>query len=159
MFYDCDITLTIFLHAYDSVNELPSALGTTTSAPATATATVKSPLMSGGEEENTGGLKTDSSKDPVMVTKTEGNNSSVSNPGLKGLLLQVSLTFILVSAYFGMVLTNWASEESNNTLNTGNADTTKGYAAMWIQVSAQWIVLLLYGWSLFAPQVLTGREF
>jgi hypothetical protein len=74
---------------------------------------------------------------------------------LNALLVQVSIVFILVSGYYAMVLTNWATEQNNVSINNSRA----GRAAMWIQAAGAWIAILLYLWSLIAPYVLTNREF
>lgn len=86
-----------------------------------------------------------------------GNAAEVAGePGLMNkLLVQVSIVFILVSGYYAMVLTNWATEQANTSISSPQS----GKAAMWIQAAGQWIAIAFYGWSLIAPNVLTDREF
>ncbi|KAJ1393228.1 serine incorporator/TMS membrane protein, partial [Ochromonadaceae sp. CCMP2298] len=66
-----------------------------------------------------------------------------------------SLVFLLVSGYYAMILTNWATEQQNDS----QADPRNGRAAMWIQAAGQWIAILIYLWSLVAPKVLPDRDF
>jgi len=52
--------------------------------------------------------------------------------------------------YGAMLLTDWGTQ----------ADTNHSSATlMGIKIATQWVCTLLYGWSLIAPKVLTGREF
>jgi cell wall-associated NlpC family hydrolase len=86
-----------------------------------------------------------------------GNAQEVaSEPSLMNqLLLQVSVVFILVSGYYAMVLTNWATEQANASISNPRS----GRAAMWIQAAGQWIAIAMYGWSLIAPRILSDRDF
>jgi hypothetical protein len=86
-----------------------------------------------------------------------GNAHEVaSEPSLMNqLLLQVSVLFILVSGYYAMVLTNWATEQANSSISNPRS----GRAAMWIQAAGQWIAIAMYGWSLIAPRILSDRDF
>jgi hypothetical protein len=74
---------------------------------------------------------------------------------VKALLVQTSLIFFLIAGYYAMVLTNWATLQSSNSI----ASPKTGTEAMWIQAAAQWIAILMYIWSLLAPKILTDREF
>jgi hypothetical protein len=74
---------------------------------------------------------------------------------LKILLMEISLIFLLVSAYYGMVLTNWATIQSNFNIDNPKS----GRAAMWIQAAGQWIALVMYMWTLIAPKLFPDRDF
>lgn len=63
------------------------------------------------------------------------------------------LTFAAASLYVMMCLTNWY--QPNSSLNSMNANA----ASMWIKVISSWVGLVLYGWSLIAPMILTDRDF
>lgn len=91
------------------------------------------------------------------ATAGAGENGP-SYAGLNTLLVQVAVVFLLNAAYFGMVLTDWATLENGNQSSTGGG-TRQGETAMWLQATAQWIALGLYAWSLFAPAVFAEREF
>ena len=56
-------------------------------------------------------------------------------PGLRILLANVIVIFILATCYYAMVLTNWGTEQADFEL--GNA--RQGSEAMWLQASAQWV--------------------
>lgn len=74
---------------------------------------------------------------------------------VNSLLVQVSVVFLLVSGYYAMVLTNWATIQAG----AGIENPRTGRAAMWIQAAGQWISILMYLWSLVAPKILTNRDF
>ena len=71
------------------------------------------------------------------------------------MFIEVSAVFILVTCYFAMVLTNWATVQSRYGLSTANS----GTAAMWLQASGQWVALAMYAWSLIAPKLFPDRDF
>ena len=71
------------------------------------------------------------------------------------MFIEVSAVFILVTCYFAMVLTNWATVQSRYGLATANS----GTAAMWLQASGQWVALSMYAWSLIAPKLFLDRDF
>lgn len=70
-------------------------------------------------------------------------------PSLRVIFQEVSVVFILISAYYCMVLTNWATLQSSSSIS----DPLYGDVALWLQASAQWIAILLYIWTLFAPKI------
>uniref|UniRef100_A0A182PZQ6 Serine incorporator n=1 Tax=Anopheles farauti TaxID=69004 RepID=A0A182PZQ6_9DIPT len=63
------------------------------------------------------------------------------------------IVFITATLYVMMTLTNWY--QPNSSLDTLNANA----ASMWVKVVSSWMCVLLYGWTLVAPMVLTDREF
>lgn len=69
--------------------------------------------------------------------------------------LELTLVFLLISSYFAMVLTNWATYQEHS----DSPDTKAGRAAMWMQVVGQWVAFALYNWSLFAPAIFPDRDF
>lgn len=74
---------------------------------------------------------------------------------LKTLLLQISVVFMLVSGYYAMILTNWATVQSSTSIDQPRT----GEAAMWIQAAGEWIAIGFYIWSLIAPGLFPDREF
>lgn len=88
---------------------------------------------------------------------SDGDNDRESQvyavPGLRILLANVLIIFILASCYYAMVLTNWSTLQSNFQL--GNA--RQGTEAMWLQASAQWICFLMYIWAQTAPLLFPDR--
>ncbi|CAM9092675.1 unnamed protein product, partial [Ectocarpus fasciculatus] len=69
--------------------------------------------------------------------------------------IELTIVFILISAYFAMVLTNWATFQEHS----DSPDPRAGRAAMWMQVAGQWVAFLLYNWSMFAPALFPNRDF
>lgn len=88
----------------------------------------------------------------ISPTSAAANPYAIS--GLKSLFAQVSLVFLLISGYYAMVLTNWATQE-----NADGNNSTSGKEAMWIQAAGQWIAFLFYLWSLLAPSLFPDRDF
>jgi serine incorporator 1/3 len=76
-------------------------------------------------------------------------------PSLRVIFQEVSVVFILISAYYCMVLTNWATLQSSSSIS----DPRYGDIALWLQASAQWIAILFYIWTLFAPKFFPDRDF
>lgn len=60
---------------------------------------------------------------------------------------------LCASMYLAMLLTDWG------TFTGGSASFTSGQASMWVKISAQWLTIILFIWTLIAPAVLQGREF
>ena len=92
----------------------------------------------------------DSSEDDVDAVSQGCTND------IKKLLIEVSIIFLLISCYFAMVVTNWATEQR------ANGDTSapnQGKVAMWLQTSAIMIAISLYIWSLIAPIIFPDRDF
>lgn len=61
--------------------------------------------------------------------------------------------FMLASLYIMMTLTHWYKPESEDPTKVVNEP------SMWIKISSSWVCILLYGWTLIAPIVLSGRDF
>uniref|UniRef100_UPI00398EAEE2 serine incorporator 1 n=1 Tax=Pristiophorus japonicus TaxID=55135 RepID=UPI00398EAEE2 len=59
----------------------------------------------------------------------------------------------LASLYIMMTLTNWYSPDSSYEMMTSK------WPSVWVKISSSWICIMLYGWTLVAPLVLTTREF
>lgn len=87
----------------------------------------------------------------AQPSRFAGYNNATLNP----LLVQVSGVFLLVSGYYAMVLTNWATEQSNSDIESPRT----GTAIMWIQAAGIWIAIVIYIWSLFAPTLFPSRDF
>ncbi|XP_078068866.1 serine incorporator 1 [Mustelus asterias] len=59
----------------------------------------------------------------------------------------------LASLYIMMTLTNWYSPDSSYETMTSK------WPSVWVKISSSWICIMLYGWTLIAPLVLTTRDF
>jgi len=92
----------------------------------------------------------------INLSILEGDEISEKDEQLyKNALTESSLVFILVSSFYAMVLTNWDTLQQNSTYENPKT----GYAAMWIQATAQWIAIVFYFWSLIAPKLFPDRDF
>lgn len=76
---------------------------------------------------------------------------------VKPLLIEVSAVYLLISAYFAMILTNWGTDSVGK--GSSHSDDRLGTVTMWLQAAAQWVVVLLYVFSLFVPRLFPDREF
>ena len=83
------------------------------------------------------------------------SGAQMSSPQLRSLLQEISVIFILISCYYAMVLTNWATLQANFSM----ASAKTGEAAMWLQASSIWVAALFYVWRLVAPKLFPDREF
>lgn len=63
------------------------------------------------------------------------------------------LIMLTASMYLGMLLTNWGSGSGGSSL------ALVGNASMYVKFASLLVVLLLYGWTLIAPLVLSKRVF
>jgi len=61
----------------------------------------------------------------------------------------------LVSCWVAMALTGWGSIESGG--DAANPDV--GKVSMWMIITSQWIILVLYLWTLVAPRLFPDRDF
>ena len=62
--------------------------------------------------------------------------------------------FALASVYLSMVVTHWGTKNHSSAWSTDKGTTSK-----WVNLSASWVTLLIYSWTLFAPKILPDREF
>jgi len=89
------------------------------------------------------------------VSSDPDSPQDYNKPGLQALFVESTIVFILISCYYGMVLTNWATLQNSDSINNPKT----GTASFWLQASAQWICLLLYVWALLAPKIFPDRDF
>lgn len=68
---------------------------------------------------------------------------------------KLNLVLALMSTWFPMVLTSWGAVNENGSA----ANTTVGEVSMYMIISAQWVALLLYSWTLLAPRLFPDRDF
>lgn len=64
------------------------------------------------------------------------------------------LIMMLGGLYLAMLLTNWGEPTASA---TGNPELSQ--ASMWVRIVSQWLIWLLYIWSLIAPSCCPGRDF
>lgn len=69
------------------------------------------------------------------------------------------MMMVLVSLYFAMLITDWSTQPMDEAPHT-HEDWNHSLAVFWIKISAQWVCLLMYGWTLLAPYLLRDcRDF
>lgn len=65
------------------------------------------------------------------------------------------LIMALGGLYLAMAITNWGS--SNATTPSANPELSD--ASMWVRIASQWLLHVLYVWTLLAPTCCPGRDF
>ncbi len=112
-----------------------------------------------GDVENKSGAVSTTDVNPTepapAAVSTDGASSPYSVDGMKWLFVQVSIVFLLISGYFAMILTNWATLQTSTSISNPKT----GSVAMWIQAAGQWIAIAIYLWSLVAPKLFPDRDF
>jgi serine incorporator 1/3 len=68
------------------------------------------------------------------------------------LVLQI---FFLASAYISMTFIGWDLEG----ITPGEFVLDRGWVSVWVKMVSQWLVAILYTWSLIAPAILRDRQF
>ena len=68
------------------------------------------------------------------------------------------LMMVVVSLYMAMLLSDWSIQPTN--LPENLPEFNRNLESFWIKVSAQWVCLLMYAWTLLAPYLLRDvRDF
>jgi len=83
----------------------------------------------------------------------EASSRHVPNTFSNNWMLNFALT--IITCWFSMVLTGFGSTHANNPVE--NSQTSE--VTMWIIMGSQWSALLLYTWTLIAPQIFPDRDF
>lgn len=64
------------------------------------------------------------------------------------------IVFAMASMYVSMLITNWNSVSGKE----DNIFIGQSSAAVWVKIVSGWVCIVLYGWTLVGPLVLTDRE-
>ena len=75
-------------------------------------------------------------------------NLSAADRAEASLIWVFHLFLALAGAYMAMVITNWGNPDG---VPDAKTDATAGRESMWLKIIAQWLTMLLYMWSLWAP--------
>lgn len=70
------------------------------------------------------------------------------------------LTMMFGGLYLAMLLTNWgdpATTDPKGEPTNGNPELS--LASMWVRIVTQWLVYLIFGWTLIAPACCPNRDF
>lgn len=101
------------------------------------------------------GSNTDEESPATEIAAAE--STSESNDGGKPASVTWKLNLILsvISCFYAMSLTGWGSINSG-----GNAaNPSAGSVSMWMIIASQWLVMVLYLWTLVAPRLFPDRDF
>jgi len=83
--------------------------------------------------------------------KTAGDAHN--NPTMRKMNRCFHLTMTMGSFYVTMIMTNWGDDGTSDTRWYGEPANT------WLIALAEWFVMLIYVWVLFAPKILQDRQF
>lgn len=87
-------------------------------------------------------------------SKTQDETSSSSNQPSAS-TWKINIVLFFVSCWYSMALTGWGSIQGGG--NMANPDVHN--VSMWMIVTSQWIMYVLYLWSLVAPKLFPDRDF
>ncbi|CBJ27137.1 conserved unknown protein [Ectocarpus siliculosus] len=82
-----------------------------------------------------------------------GTPSAAQSDG--GLGWRFNVVMVLISMFFGMMLTNWGDINEDGE----SSDPKNGWTAMWLTTTGQWVCYIIYAWTLVAPLVFPDRDF
>ena len=68
---------------------------------------------------------------------------------------KMNIILAAICCWFAMVLTSWGSVIASGTV----ANPSAGHVSMWMVITSQWLILLLYLWTLVAPAIFPDRDF
>ncbi|CAN0319945.1 unnamed protein product [Pylaiella littoralis] len=72
-----------------------------------------------------------------------------------GLGWRFNVVMVLISMFYGMMLTNWGDINTDGE----SSDPKNGWTAMWLTTTGQWVCFIIYAWTLVAPLVFPDRDF
>mmetsp|Transcript_11139 Transcript_11139/g.18465 ORF Transcript_11139/g.18465 Transcript_11139/m.18465 type:complete len:466 (-) Transcript_11139:77-1474(-) len=96
---------------------------------------------------------TEEDSTPAATASPSGDDADTELP--TPVSWKLNLILALVSCFIAVSLTGWGSIEAGG--NAANPDVSR--VSMWMIVVSQWIVYILYAWSLAAPRLFPGRDF
>jgi len=85
---------------------------------------------------------------------TEGAGEDDSAGGLSN-SWKLNAILAVVSCWFAMTMTSWGSISSGG----NDVNPNVGRVSMWMIISAQWLYLALYLWTIIAPRLFPDRDF
>mmetsp|Transcript_33257 Transcript_33257/g.48880 ORF Transcript_33257/g.48880 Transcript_33257/m.48880 type:complete len:485 (+) Transcript_33257:113-1567(+) len=85
----------------------------------------------------------------------EGNRTNEADASSSVASWKLNLILVLVSCFFAMSLTGWGAIGAGG--NAANPEVSK--VSMWMIIASQWLMMLLYMWTVVAPRLLPDRDF
>jgi hypothetical protein len=64
------------------------------------------------------------------------------------------MLMVLSALYYSMLLTNWMNPAQ---FTDEKSKTSSGMLAYWLKIVAQWLTMLIFVFSIFAPAIFPGR--
>lgn len=112
----------------------------------------------------------DEDREPLLTNSNYGNNDDDEDDEYGGVeddekdSVQYSysffhIIFMLAAMYICMLVTNWKQVKQDNDDSGGVVVIGRSMWAVWVKIVSSWVAVLLYGWSLIAPLILTDRIF
>jgi len=99
------------------------------------------------EEDNNYGSTSSGNNTPSHTTSTA---TAVSSAGWK-----INAVLLLVTCWISMSLTGWSSVVGGGDL----ANPSVHNVSMWMIIASQWVMMLMYLWTLVAPRLFPDRDF
>lgn len=112
----------------------------------------------GGREENennSGGVAIAESSAPNHYGTMEERGTQSELPVTFSTSWKMNIILAAICCWFAMVLTSWGSIISNGSV----ANPSAGEVSMWMVITSQWLIFLLYLWTLVAPRLFPDRDF
>jgi len=95
----------------------------------------------------------------VIPQRTEGITTTTNDKASFANSYQINIILLLVACWYAVTLTDWGRISSTDQYVLTAANPSVGTVSMWIIIVSQWIMFLLYIWSLIAPRVFPYRDF
>jgi serine incorporator 1/3 len=154
-----------------STSKSTEATATTTTTDAASASATTTPYQSAPEDSQGGGKKVTgvvvSSNADDEETGRIGNCGAAheddddenhplnSDPGTLSNSWRLNAILAFICCWTAVVLTEWGSVKGSGDV----ANPQTGNVAMWMVVASQWVVLVLYVWTLVAPRLFPNRDF
>ena len=114
------------------------------------------------EEKPADGTSSDERKVQGIVTSNDEATKDEAEPAAaassekpRPMSWKINFALAMISCWISMALTGWGSIEAAG--NAANPDVSQ--VSMWMLIASQWIVFVLYTWSLVASKVFPNRDF
>mmetsp|Transcript_8392 Transcript_8392/g.10659 ORF Transcript_8392/g.10659 Transcript_8392/m.10659 type:complete len:84 (+) Transcript_8392:94-345(+) len=73
----------------------------------------------------------------------------------RGLAWKFNVVLVLITMYWCMTLTNWGDSGGDSSGSSPMA----GKISLWMNITASWISIALYTWTMVAPWIFPDRDF
>mmetsp|Transcript_12988 Transcript_12988/g.24062 ORF Transcript_12988/g.24062 Transcript_12988/m.24062 type:complete len:486 (+) Transcript_12988:235-1692(+) len=143
----CVTTISLFYLANVTARSASSLLTGGTGQPAKETTSSGDPTLVYQIGENRTGE--DMRREQEAARGEQTVEGEISGPSEELVTAAFYFALILTSQYVSMITTNWGVIEAGPTNN----------GQLWVNLTAQWMAIVFFIWTLIAPAVLTNRDF